>query len=225
MRTLPFILLIVVSTAGFLSVGVSCNKKKKYCKGSSTCRSVLEAKEWFLFKQGSWWVYEEESSHQRDSQYVYSYYNSSSYDFDMRVHSTLADYDYHYWPGYASGAKECSESEPISGKCIWINRNKGKIGDYIGEGMCFFITYEIGDYKYVSNASYLNNKIIIENIYNSYSVYNNTYLNVIKIHELNTLIEGKQSTNHYYSKNIGLIRKELIDSNQVWNLVNYHIEK
>jgi hypothetical protein len=39
-----------------------------------------------------------------------------------------------------------------------------------------------------------------------------------------TLMENNQPTNHYFSEQAGLVRKELLDSNQVWNLVDYHIE-
>jgi hypothetical protein len=226
MRILPFILLIVVSTAGFLSVGVSCKKKKKYCTEGGTCRSVLLAKDFFLFKEGSWWVYEEETSHQRDSQYVYQYTNTSGYDFDMRVHSTLEDYDYHYWPIYANGAiEECSESEPVSGRCIIIQKSKGKIGDFQGESNCFFINYKVGDWSYVMNVSYPESKITVSNIFPSYTNSVGIFSNTIEMTEVKTLTEKNQLTKHFYVQNIGLIRKELIDSNEVWNLVNYHIEQ
>ena len=226
MKILPLILLIVVSTAGFLSVGVSCKKKKKYCTEGGTCRSVLLAKDFFLFKEGSWWVYEEETTHERDSQYVYEYYNSGSWDFSMRVHSTLEDYNYQFWPVYADGAKEeCSESEPVSERCINIFKYKGKSGDYIGEGKCFFINYKIGDWSYAPQVNNPDNKITLSNIFSSYQLPLLNFENVIEITEVKSLIEGNQQTKHYYVQNIGLIRKELLDSNQVWNLVNYHIEQ
>ena len=31
--------------------------------------------------------------------------------------------------------------------------------------------------------------------------------------------------NQYFAKNVGLVRRDLIDSNEVWNLVNYHIQQ
>ncbi|MCC6702183.1 MAG: hypothetical protein IT221_11710 [Fluviicola sp.] len=225
MKFIHYTLILFVFFASFFALSSSCKKKKKYCTEGGTCRSVLLAKDFFLFKEGSWWVYEEETSHQRDSQYVYQYTNTSGYDFDMRVHSTLEDYDYHYWPTYASGAKKCSESEPVSGKCIFIKKSKGKIGDYIGEGECFFINFKIDDYSTVFFVDYPYNKIWIKGIYSNYNLNGNDVYNTIKIYEDYSLLEGKQPTNHFYTKNIGLIRKELLDSNQVWNLVNYHIEQ
>jgi hypothetical protein len=157
---------------------------------------------------------------------VYQYTNTSGYDFDMRVHSTLADYDYHYWPTYAQGAiEECSESEPVSNKCIYINRNKAKIGDYIGEGICFFVNYKLNDGVYVTNINNLNNRITLINQLDSYSYGSFNFDNIQVIHENSSIIESNQETKHFFVQNVGLIRKELIDSNQVWNLVNYHIEQ
>jgi hypothetical protein len=37
-------------------------------------------------------------------------------------------------------------------------------------------------------------------------------------------MEGLQETNHYFSEDIGLIRKELLDSTKTWNLIEYYIE-
>jgi predicted small secreted protein len=226
MKTTYYLVFCIVAFAAVFSTASSCKKKKKYCTGGGTCRSVLEAKEFFLFKEGSWWVYEEETTHERDSQYVYEYHNTSGYDFDMRVHSTLEDYNYHYWPSYALGAIEtCSESEPVSGKCLYINRSKGKVGDFIGEGNYLVFNYLKGDYFRSFNENFLNNSVYI-NEDNLQLIYGNfTWNEVIKTHEQCELQENNQATNHYYKKNIGLIRKELLDSNQVWNLVNYHIEQ
>lgn len=209
-----------------ISVFSSCKEKKTYCEENpGECRSVLTAKQFFLFKMGSWWVYEEETSLERDSVYVTEYSNSSGYDFDMRTHSTLEDYNYHYWPFYAGGNQSCSESNPVQGKCLYINRSKGKTGEFVGEDKCFFVNYRNGSWTYAyNNIYYENNKISVSNISSTYSIGSLNFSETVIIHELNTRIEGIQPTNHYFAKNVGLIRKELLDSNQVWNLVSYHIE-
>jgi predicted small secreted protein len=226
MKTTYYLVFCIVAFAAVFSTASSCKKKKKYCTGGGTCRSVLEAKEFFLFKEGSWWVYEEETTHERDSQYVTEYHNTSGYDFDLTVLSSRDGYFYHYWPKFANGAIEtCSEKEPVSGKCIYIYRNKWKIGDYVGEGNCFFVNYDIGQWIYVDNYQYQNDKITITNIHSEFQVPAGNFLNAIVIYENGTLIENNQPTKHFFVKNIGIIRKELLDSNQVWNLVNYHIEQ
>lgn len=221
--------LIYISLLFFIitvSVFSSCKEKKTYCEENpGECRSVLTAKQFFLFKIGSWWVYEEETSLERDSVYVTEYTNSSGYDFDMRTYSTLEDYVYHYSPFFAGGNQSCSESAPVQGKCLYINRSKGKSGDYVGQGYCFFVNYRKGDDAFITGNIYFeNNKIIVSNVLSTYNIGTLNFGETVIIHELSTRIEGIQPTNHYFAKNVGLIRKELLDSNQVWNLVSYHIE-
>ena len=199
---------------------------KSYCEENpGSCQSVLEAKKFFVFKVGSWWVYEEETSHLRYSVYVTEYYNAGNYDFDIRTHSTLEGYNYHYWPYYAGGNQSCSQNIPVNMKCLYVERSKGKSGDFVGEDNCFFVKYNKNDFTYApNNIYYTNNKIIVEDILLNFSVGDLNFGETVKIHELSTRIEGIQPTNHYWSKNVGLIRKELLDSNQIWNLVDYHIE-
>ena len=43
--------------------------------------------------------------------------------------------------------------------------------------------------------------------------------------EDHNVAESNQKTNHFYAQEVGLIRKELLDSNQVWNLIRYNIIK
>ena len=200
---------------------------KTYCEENpGGCKAVSEGKSFFAFKQGSWWVYEEETSGERDSVYVTTaVIDDNGYNFDIRTHSTLEDYDYHYWSTYASGAPNCKTTGVVAGKCLLVKRSKGKPGDFVGEDYCFFVNYIDKDFIYVTgNIYYENNKIIVDKIYPTYSLGNFNFNETVKIHELSTRIEGIQPTNHFYLKNVGLIRKELLDSNQVWNLVNYHIE-
>src|SRR4051812_34053479 len=75
-------------TALLLFAGASCkdedkHTKKNYCtENPSECPNIQGVKNYFLFKEGSWWVYEEETSLERDSVYVTEYINNSTnYDF------------------------------------------------------------------------------------------------------------------------------------------------
>lgn len=221
---------LIISFLSVFFLGVSCKDKNKpvaksYCEENpGNCESVTEAKKYFAFNLGSWWVYEEETSGERDSVYVtQALIDLNSYNFDIRTHSSYQGYNYHYWPMYLSGISTCSSVDAVSKKCLFIKKSKGKPGDFIGEGYCFFVNYNLNDFLGSFNVYFENNKIIISEIKESFSLGDLSFLKTIKVHELNTYMEGKQPTNHYYSKGVGLVRKELLDSNQVWNLVNYHI--
>jgi len=215
-----------------LCMSVSCKDKspiepaKDYClENPGSCETVMEGKKYFAFGMGSWWVYEEENSGDRDSVYVTEAYNNpDNYDFDIRMYSTYQDYNYHIYPQYIN-TSWCSLNGESAKKCMFIHRSKGKIGDHVGEDCCFFINFKKGYSRNNSgNIYFVNNKIIVEDIFQTFELGFLNFQKTVKIHELSTRIEGIQPTNHYYSKNVGLIRKELLDSNKVWNLVDYHIE-
>lgn len=211
---------------------MQCKNKfdeKKYCvKAPSDCKTVQEAKDYFAFNEGSWWVYEEETSGERDSCYVtYGSNNTSSSYFVTEIYSSYQDYSYNYYADYIEN-NICSENLPVLSRCLYVDREKGKPGEYVGHGYCFFVNYRKGDNVSINSGGGINdcpnNSLIYEDIFSSYELGNLTFSKTIKVHELCSYIEGEQPTNHYYSKGVGIIRKELIDSNKVWNLVNYHIE-
>jgi hypothetical protein len=220
--------LLVFSAISLLGMSASCHHDKpvqqSYCeKNPGMCETVMEAKDYFAFKQGSWWVYEEETSHERDSMYVDQATNDpDDPGFDCYVISTRSGYTYHYYPQYTS-TSGCSYTGISTKRCVYIRRSKGVIGDYIGQDICFFIQNRKGDQAPMTNINYQNDKLTIEDIVISYTLNSFIFNKTIKVHEDHTYIEHNSPTNHFFSKGVGLVRKELIDSNQVWNLVDYYI--
>lgn len=210
-----------------LCVGASCKNKNKpaHCtQNPQNCKTASTAKNFFLFKEGTWWVYEEETSHLRDSIYVTNSYSGADYNFQMITKSALTDYEYHYYPIYAYGNTQCSATELNAAKCVFIRESKGKPGDYVGEGYCFFVNYKLNDELGSFNVNFSNNKIRVGQLLSNYSNGAFTFGETVKIHELAAVLDDNQPKNCYYARDIGLVRKELVDSNQVWNLVSYHIE-
>lgn len=209
----------------------SCKDKKPqpsndFCiNNPQLCETPMEAKLYFSFKMGSWWVYEEETTHERDSLYVTEYVNDEqSPDFSTRIYSEREDYYYHYFPWIIS-SNNCFPNGISSSKCIHVKRSKGNIGDYIGEDICFFIQHKKNDQIQITNVQFFGDKLTISEVYyDSFTLGDLTFNRTVKIHEDHTFIENNNPTYHYFAKGVGLIRKELLDSNEVWNLVNYHIE-
>jgi hypothetical protein len=227
MKNAPHITTLFLATLLLFLASSSCKDKNKktYCEENpSGCQSVVAAKDFFVFKVGSWWVYEEETTHERDSMYVTESYNSNGYDFLVKIKSSLTDFEYIYWPIYAGGNNACSETSPVRGKCIYIKRSKGKPGEFIGEDYCFFVNFKIDDGIFISNINFPNNKLRVQEISSNYTLDNLSFNQTVKMFEDHTFIESNNPTNHYFARNVGLVRKELLDSNQVWNLVSYHIE-
>ncbi len=219
----------LISLLVLLALGLGCKKDQVPCTtcptGSSNCEDIQNVKHFFYFKVGSWWVYEEENSGARDSVYVtLASENPNNYDFNVEVYSTYQDYYYRFWPQY-SPANGCSSSGVICNWCLNIKRSKYKPGDFVAESECAMFTPKIGRKKYVWTVTMPNNYIELTQLDSTFYLAGESYGRTFKISELNTYMEGDQPTNHFFSEHVGLVRKELLDSNQVWNLVDYHIEE
>ena len=188
------------------------------------CETVLEAKSYFAFNVGSWWVYEEETTHERDSIYVTEFADDpSSPNFDCYMYSEYQGFTFNFYPQYIS-SKKCSYDGLTTNKCVYIHRSKYAPQNYIGDNICFYIQYRLGDQIPIANIDYPTNKLTVSDILTTYSINSLSFGKTIKISENHTYIEHNNPTNHYYAKGVGLVRKELLDSNQIWNLVSFHIE-
>jgi hypothetical protein len=206
---------------------LGCKKDTTSCPstGATNCEDIQNVKNFFYFKVGSYWVYEEETSGDLDTVYVTeAAHDPSSYYFEVRMYSTHQDYYYHFWPEYGASSNNCPDLGIICGRCLNVKRSKYKPGDYVGEGTCFIYLPLVGESDYVYNSAYPNNYVYVDSLFTEYFVDTLTFQNTIKIRELNTYMEGEQPTNHYFSENVGLVRKELLDDNEVWNLIDYYIQ-
>ena len=208
---------------------LACKKDKVPCTtcpvAINNCEDIQNIKHFFYFKVGSWWVYQEENSGDLDTIYVTeALENPTNFDFDVRAYSTYEDYYYHFWPEYFPGNQGCPEAGTICKRCLSVKRSKYKPGNFVSEGKCFFFTPSKGEFDYIPNIINSNNLVIISETYFSYNLNPLNFERTIKVHEDNSLQENYQETNHYFSENVGLVRKELLDSNKIWNLIDYHIE-
>ncbi|MFT6502329.1 MAG: hypothetical protein ACJASQ_002455 [Crocinitomicaceae bacterium] len=192
---------------------------------NENCEDIQNVKHFFYFKVGSWWVYEEETSGDLDTVYVTeASENPSNYDFDVRMYSSYQDFYYHFWPETASVDGPCPSSGSICQRCLLVQRSKYRPGVIVYQAKCFLFIPNEGDLDFNYNTLVNNNKVSVDQIDSTF--FNGTlqFERTVKMHEMNTVMEGYQPTNHYFSENVGLTRKELIDSNQVWNLVDFYIE-
>lgn len=206
----------------------SCRKDESipFCElYPDECVDIREVKEYFYFKIGSYWVYEEETSGAIDSIYVLeTYSNPNTYYFDTRLHSDYDTYDYRYWTG--GGATTDDLIVEKSKRTTIIYKAKTKPGDFVSESYCFLFYPSIGSWIYSNGGSpyFYDNVLEVFAVYDSLEIDGKFYPNVVCMHEEHTASEDKQPTYHYYSKGVGLVKKELLDSNQTWNLIKYYIE-
>src|SRR5690606_11543148 len=113
--------------------------------------------------------------------------NLNSSSFTTEIYSAYQDYSYNYFSQYIGTLEGCSENSPVQKRCLYVDREKGKPGEYLGHGYCFFINYRKGESKSTSSGGGLydcpDNKIIFEDILESYQLGDFTFGKTIKIHE------------------------------------------
>lgn len=168
------------------------------------------------FKTGTYWIYQDSITGAEDCVYVFYNYtqidtipenNYYEYDaglynwFDVKCHSRRYDQDFLYWCN-------SSWSSELNGFRNLLFRNtKGR------ETISWTNKYEIGKKIYPYNGV-----VTCMAIYNNYM----TFKNVVEFNDSKNSTENDSPTNFYFAQNVGIVRKEILDSNQVWNLIKYN---
>lgn len=181
-----------------------------------------EVKDYMYFEPGTYWVYIDSVSGRVDSVYVYQ--TTHSFDtltlgknpkrayeiFVVKAHSEMDGYDYYFEVNTTYSANDNS--------IFNLFKEKLKPGHYVGQTVLFNYKPIKGQIFYEANAT----KTIID-IYNSFNLSGRIFYDVVQVYQDLSVIEVSNHANCFFSKNYGLIRKELADSNQVWNLVRSNI--
>ena len=172
------------------------------------------------FKPGTYWVYQDSASHARDSIYVTSSWigvdtilasHSQNYNgyygyFNVYTLSTFEARKYRNWVNTVftfSGITELSVYKYIGADTI---KGTYLMTDYLATGQ-----YDSGY------------PVAFENQYDSLKILNTWYKKVLLFHDNQNATQNKSATNTYLSKNVGVIRKEILTPYKVWNLVRYQI--
>ncbi len=206
-----------------LGLFLQCRKDPRipFCEEfPQDCIDITTVKDHFYFDVGTYWVYQEENSGQIDSQWVSQAHTEPNVCwFNIQVLSSLDDYTRYIETLLLAHAIDSGFVRKDK-RSILILRAKGKAGDFVGESYLAPFYYLTGD-----SVGNFGSKLKIDEILSTYKNLNKTFNNVLKVHEEKNIVEHKQPTVHYYAEHVGLIRKELLDSNQVWNLIRYHIKQ
>lgn len=176
------------------------------------------AKDHTFFKEGSYWIYENDKTHELDCVYVYQtthipadYERGTTEKFEVRSHSTYDNYDYY---DKVNDAWINTPNRPVI-------RVKTSPGHYIGETGLFFFKPIIGTKGYPGSYAFVE----LLSIHDSLKVSQKNYENVVQIYCNRNLLHDVDETNYYFAPNIGIVKKENLTSNYSWNLVRYNVKQ
>jgi len=186
-------------------------------------------KDYAEFKPGTYWIYQDSTTGKIDSQYVIeldagidTFQNTITGSgkgifewYNEHVNTTFDTSD--SW--YSVTTYRPSIQPDIIGFQDWHYYNHTTMETYLAEIVYLIYPFTDHSYSYGLYSDTVNNVIT----YTNYTVNGRIYSNIVKVYETNNPTHGNQPENHYIADHIGIIRRELLRTNHVWNLIRYHI--
>ena len=185
---------------------------------------LQDLKAYSYFKTGTYWIYKDSATGVEDSVYVYadtsySYYQNNGIQatgnymyYVFKAHSYYDSYNYYY---------QISEGNySISTLENGVERIRTKSGDYVGETYLMSNRFIEGDHIGLytgTGTTYFKSK------YSNLVIESQNYNNVVKFYDSQNASEYESPTNFYIAKNIGIVKKEILDTVRTWALVRYQI--
>ena len=185
----------------------SCSKDANFDTTSHLVSSISSSLYPFLFKKGSYWVYENQNTGQLDSVVVNSVTKDtvslSPLGPGQGARGEEEYYNINYWSSVNG-----SYDEQLVGYVI----SKGLVSG----GYLYLSSHKIGDES-------LNAKLTA--IYDTLTIEDNLYRNVVKMEDSKDLYLSTDM-NLYYVDSVGLVKKEIISNDTIvetWNLIRYSV--
>lgn len=181
------------------------------------------------FKPGTYWVYQDSISGILDSVYV-TYANNGTYTngdaevaqgyyrgtFSWFKCDMISSYDHYKYQNWMDQSYEVNGSAPSVNRVRSHMPNSGTAGG---------TTINLAIVPVGKSLGIMLDYVTYQKYYNSFSVNTISFFSTQKWYNFNSNCDDDQNTNYYIAKNIGIIRREQLDSNRVWNLIRYYIHQ
>lgn len=223
MKKLAYLLFIVVC----LTACTKCKKKDPAPDQGFSAAPQPDLYAYAYFKVGTYWVYQDSITGILDSLYV-TYANKGTYTngdaevangfyrgtFSWFKCDAISSYDHYKYENWMDQSYEVNNNIPR------VFREKYEMpGSKANSGLTIHLAVvPLGTELYIYP-----DKVIFERFYSVFPVLNQTFSATEKWINKSSIIDNEQNTNYYIAKNIGIVRREQLDSNRTWNLIRYHI--
>ncbi len=204
-----------------------CKKKQPEPDPGFNSAVSTDLYDYAYFKPGTYWVYQDSISGILDSIYV-TYANKGTYtNGDVEVANGLyrgtfswfkcdmmSSYDHYQYENWMDQSYEVNNNIPR------VFREKYEMP---GSGTNSGLTIHLAKVNLQTTLYVSLDHVIYQNYYNVFSVKTQTFTSTQKWYNYNSNCDDNQNTNYYITKNIGIVRREQLDSNRTWNLIRYNI--
>ena len=220
---MKFILNLLVTTT--LCLLLTMCKKDPQKEPAAICQydsSVEGMKEWYYYKTGTWWVYQEQTTRELDTIIVYYDWagtnSSGTVGFEWYCRSSYDDFNYKYRFN-SSYSIHCLSTEECT--CHKVDRSKTRPGNFVGSGKIFLYPMIEGNYSYLlsSNATQGGQTTLIT-LSDSISILGKTYYDVARWRVFPDTSEDDQTMIYVIAKNYGIVQKKNLTQNTDWILID-----
>jgi hypothetical protein len=223
-----FIYHILVLTA-ICAVCSRCKHEPQIDPNSAYCgeaTTIDEMMEWVYFKEGSYWVYQEQNTGALDTMTVYYDYNGVSStgnrSFTVKMRSSLDGYTYEYWFNEAWSG-DCSLFPGCF--CRVVDIDKYIPGDFAGGNHTFVFPLRIGNRAGQLGPNLETGASEIIQYNDTMSINSSLYFDTFTFRIDFSVQHEHHLAIYKIAQNIGIIQKEIPDYNENWLLLNYQISK
>ncbi len=178
--------------------------------------TIDELREWAFFKEGTYWIYEEETTLTRDTFTVVDSHDfittQGNVQFDYGTYRSSDGYFYWFWFNEGWTAHDCN-----NGCCdcrrLWCDKYIS--GDADGEDVLLTFPTFVGSYSGISFGGGDNGKVEVVDYMEELQVGATTFLDVVEENNENSVLDQQTSSsnyyqvNYYFSRSVGIIRKEI----------------
>ena len=146
-----------------------------------------------------------------DAEVAQGYYRGT---FSWFKCDAISSYDHYKYENWMDQSYEVNNNIPR----IFRERYEMPGSGYISVLTIHLAAIDVGKTLYVSL-----DHVIYKNYFNSFSINSQTFSLTQKWYNYDSNCDDNQNTNYYIAKNIGIVRREQLDSNRTWNLIRYNI--
>lgn len=219
---------LLILTIPILLIIKSCKRGDDDIKEWPIPQELLD---YYYFKPGSMWVYENDKTGEKDTVIIKSAFKywidgnrGDRYEqAEVTYYSKTEGYSYFYYCN-TQGSSSCIRGHRQNNGCYSLRCAKYKPGNYVGESLILSYKFFVGNWGYADLRSD-SSKFEIKALYDSIEINTQIYTSVCKVHVNYCLTYQNKDVNFYWAKNIGIAKIENITDNENWNLIYHQIVK
>lgn len=190
-------------------------------------------KDYFVFKVGTYWIYEDSASGKTDSVYVEK---ADTYNYTSPVYDSKDNYFYGNMESFSVSCRSANVGQEYTS---WFSTSGAKLDSpqydtsiYIdgyrlealtgrsGKGFVAYYPFTLGAPYHDQNGA----SVFLTEKSDTFLAGKNLYYKTIKFFNSRCTLYNLAASNWTFAPNIGLVQKQAIGQ-KTWNLIRYHVEQ